>query len=84
MELGWVEYELGTGLKKGDTRAMYGDDFCLPHSITPVFELDVENSVVALVSPMCYMIYMAYNMYAMDKPERNIYNFTMLQERNWL
>lgn len=75
MELGWIEYELGKGLKKGDTGAMYGDDFCLVHAITRVFVIDLDNHVVALVSPMRYMMYIAYTMYAKDEPKGNIFNF---------
>lgn len=77
MELGWIEYDFGDGLEKGDTGAMYGDEFCLVHGITRVFVLDEPNHLIALVTPMRYMMYMAYNMYAKDefKPQGNIFNF---------
>ena len=75
MEHGWVEYDLGRGLDKGDTGAMFGDDFCLVHGITRVFVLDPDNHVVALVSPLRYMMYQAYLMYSADPPRGNIFTF---------
>ncbi len=75
MEHGWVEFDLGRGLDKGDTGAMFGDDFCLVHGITRVFVLDPDNHVAALVSPLRYMMYQAYRMYSVNPPNGNIFTF---------
>lgn len=75
LELGSIEYDFSKGLKKGDTGAMFGDAFCLVHGITRVFVLDPNNHVVALVTPMRYMMYMAHQMYATEKYEGNIFTF---------
>ena len=66
---------MGRGLDKGDTGAMFGDDFCLVHGITRMFVLDPDNHVVALVPPLRYMMYQAYLMYSVDPPMGNIITF---------
>ena len=75
MKHGWVEFDFSNGLYMGDTARMFGDDFCLVHNISRVFVLDPDNHVVALVSPLRYMMYQAYRMYSKDPPDGNIFTF---------
>ncbi len=66
MDKGSVEWNLGQALEKGDVGAGFGDDFCMVHGITRVFVLDPLNHIVALVSPMRYLMYQAYKMYTKE------------------
>lgn len=75
MAHGAVQWDLGRRLEKGDTGAGFGDDFCMVHGITRVFVLDPQNHVIAMVSPMRYMMYQAFKMYAKSPVQSDIFQF---------